>query len=103
MRRRAKRENTLTSGLNLAIAAKGGAYGLAKELGISHQSVQKWTKIPAERVHEVERITGIPRSRLRPDLYPVERERNDAQVWKPGPVPENPAPLPEIDQEDDQA
>lgn len=28
-----------------------------------------WKKVPAEQVVEVERITGLPREELRPDLY----------------------------------
>lgn len=47
---------------------------LARRLGIKVQTIQQWTRIPAERVHEVERVTGIPRHELRPDLYPIARE-----------------------------
>jgi DNA-binding transcriptional regulator YdaS (Cro superfamily) len=38
-------------------------------------TVLRWEagRIPAERVLEIERVTGIPRQKLRPDLYPVER------------------------------
>lgn len=43
---------------------------IARTLGITHGAVYQWQQIPAQRVLEVERITGIPRSRLRPDLYP---------------------------------
>jgi len=42
---------------------------LAAELGISPAAVAQWKRIPAERVVEVERVTGIPRAKLRPDLY----------------------------------
>ena len=45
---------------------------LASRLEISRGSVYKWKwadKIPAERVLQVESITGIPRSELRPDLF----------------------------------
>lgn len=45
---------------------------LARELGLSPGAVYQWRKVPAERVLDVERITGIPRHRLRPDLYLVE-------------------------------
>jgi TorA maturation chaperone TorD len=40
-------------------------------LGISQPAVSNWQKIPAERVLAVEAITGVPRSALRPDLYPM--------------------------------
>lgn len=42
---------------------------LASELGITKQAVYQWRKIPAERARDVERITGIPREYLRPDIY----------------------------------
>lgn len=44
---------------------------LARDLGITHGAVNQWTRVPAERVIEVERATGIPRQELRPDLYPA--------------------------------
>ena len=44
---------------------------LARRLKLSPTAVRKWRKkIPAERVAAVERETGYPRCRLRPDLYP---------------------------------
>lgn len=42
---------------------------LARDLGITRGAVGKWTRIPEDRLIEVERITGIPRNKLRPDLY----------------------------------
>jgi DNA-binding transcriptional regulator YdaS (Cro superfamily) len=48
----------------------GGVSKLAALLGIRHQSFYSWHRIPAERVLDVERVTGIPRHELRPDLYP---------------------------------
>jgi hypothetical protein len=52
-------------GLKLAIEAAGSARRLAAKL-----AVQQWERIPAERVIEVERLTLVPRERLRPDLHP---------------------------------
>jgi DNA-binding transcriptional regulator YdaS (Cro superfamily) len=54
-----------------SIFAKHGVVKLhlAKSLGITHGAVNQWRRVPAERVVEVERITGIPREKLRPDLY----------------------------------
>jgi DNA-binding transcriptional regulator YdaS (Cro superfamily) len=62
------------SPIEQAADAVGSKSELARKLGVKVQSIQQWTRIPAERVLEVERITGIPRHVLRPDLYPVERE-----------------------------
>lgn len=47
---------------------------LAKELKVSPSVLCKWEKgrVPAERVIEVERRTGIARHELRPDIYPPE-------------------------------
>lgn len=44
---------------------------VALDLKLTRAAVSKWERIPAERVVEVERITGIPREELRPDLYRV--------------------------------
>ena len=57
-------------GLEAAIRAAGGVGALARALGISQPSVSNWQRIPAERVLAVESLTGVPRSTLRPDLYP---------------------------------
>lgn len=51
---------------------RGSLAAMAKELGITHSAILQWGRIPAERVLEVERITGISRHDLRPDLYPRE-------------------------------
>lgn len=51
---------------------RGLARKIAFELGISAAAVSFWRQIPAERVLSVEKITGIRRERLRPDLYPQE-------------------------------
>ncbi len=42
---------------------------LARDLGITHGAVNQWRRIPAERVADVERLTGIPRERQRPDIF----------------------------------
>lgn len=56
-------------GLNEAFRSTGGASELARRLGISQPSVSSWTRVPANRVAAVEAATGVPRSRLRPDLF----------------------------------
>ena len=64
-------------GLSAAIQAVGGVSELARRVGISQPSVSNWDKVPAERVMAVEAATGVPRVRLRPDLY---REQPNANV-----------------------
>jgi len=63
-------------GLDLAIRAAGGVGALARAIGIAQPSVSTWRKVPAERVLAVEAATGVSRSDLRPDLYPM---TDDAQ------------------------
>ena len=50
-----------------------GPTGLARALkGATPQAVSQWKITPVLRVLEVERVTGVSRHRLRPDLYPIE-------------------------------
>ena len=58
------------------IKAGGGQSELARKLDIRQQAISQWVargRVPAERVLEVERVTGVPRQQIRPDIYPVER------------------------------
>lgn len=50
---------------------------LAAKLGVQPPALSKWERgrVPAERVLDIERITGIPRHELRPDIYPEPEER----------------------------
>ncbi len=65
---------TRDAGLLAAIDAAGGVVRLSLALGRSRAAAAQWTRVPAERVLDVERITGIPRTTLRPDLYPSEAQ-----------------------------
>lgn len=58
-----------------AITAAGGLSKLADLLDVKPQVVHNWRSrgVPAERVLEVERVTGVSRHQLRSDLYPRER------------------------------
>ncbi|CDP50684.1 hypothetical protein [Devosia sp. DBB001] len=47
----------------------GGLVALATELGIKHQALYSWKRVPADRVLEIERITGVSRHELRPDVF----------------------------------
>jgi TorA maturation chaperone TorD len=66
----APRQGSREHGLDCAIAAVGGVGELARRLGLSQPSVSGWRRIPAERVSAVAEATGLPRTTLRPDLYP---------------------------------
>lgn len=66
--------------LKRAIEAVGGLAGLAKPLGISEQAISQWDEVPPLRVLAVERVSGIPRHELRPDLYPPEPEAASAEA-----------------------
>lgn len=69
--------------LEKALAAvDNNASELARRLGITVQSIQQWRRIPAERVVAVERVTGVPRHELRPDLF----ERQGQSVWRAPPA-----------------
>lgn len=55
--------------LTKAIAAVGGVAALARGLEIAPQAVSQWRRVPADRAGDVERLTKVPRSELRPDLW----------------------------------
>lgn len=65
------------------IRDKEGATSLARKISeisertITRSAISQWTKIPVDRVPEVEQVTGIPRHELRPDradLFPAPKE-----------------------------
>jgi DNA-binding transcriptional regulator YdaS (Cro superfamily) len=61
--------------VNAAIRAAGGLSRLGKAVGITAQGVWRWRRIPPQHVATVERVTGIPRERLRPDIFGAPRPR----------------------------
>jgi len=70
------------AGLLLAIKGAGGTAELARRLGVSQPSVSNWLKVPAERVVDVERASGVPRIQLRPDLFAQPRRSSDPDELK---------------------
>lgn len=60
--------------VELVIKRGGGVVALANALNLDHSAVSKWkrrNRVPTERVPDIERVTGIPRHELRPDLWPA--------------------------------
>ena len=74
-------------GLEQVIRTAGGVRGLSRLLGISQPAISNWKRVPADRILQVESVTGVPRFVIRPDLYgaprmeealdPIEQARAD--------------------------
>jgi DNA-binding transcriptional regulator YdaS (Cro superfamily) len=58
-----------SEGLRLAIAAAGSIHRLALLAGLSPSAVYRWTRIPDARILQIEAATGVPRDKLRSELY----------------------------------
>jgi DNA-binding transcriptional regulator YdaS (Cro superfamily) len=65
----------MNDGLKQAIEKAGGLRALARKLGLAHTSVLQWKKVPDHQIIAIERVTGVPREILRPDLYRSEPEK----------------------------
>jgi DNA-binding transcriptional regulator YdaS (Cro superfamily) len=68
-----------TEALKRACDAAGGQKSLAERIGTTQSQVWYWLKrskrgVPAEFAPKIEGATGISRSELRPDLWPVEAD-----------------------------
>ena len=50
----------------------GGAPAISEALGVSRQSVYKWTYVPLDRCFDIERIFGVPAADMRPDIFPAD-------------------------------
>lgn len=62
----------------LALRTAGGVRPLARKLGVRHQSVTGWRRVPRDRLFEVAQATGLDPAAIRPDLADwcaAERER----------------------------
>src|SRR5262249_18771232 len=59
----------LRTAVKTAGKAAGSMSELARVLGMSSAAIAQWKRIPAERIVEIERATGVRREVLRPDLY----------------------------------
>jgi len=52
-------------------AEHGRSIALARAINVTPGAISQWDRVPAERVIEVERLTGISRHDLRPDIFGV--------------------------------
>ncbi len=68
----------LYAALLAAIKVAGGHTQLAEALGITRSAVHQWSAVPIERAADVERVTGISRERLRPDVFARRLKRRAA-------------------------
>lgn len=50
-------------------AERGRGARLSIRLGITQGALSQWSQVPADRVADVEALTGIPRTELRPDVF----------------------------------
>jgi DNA-binding transcriptional regulator YdaS (Cro superfamily) len=55
-------------------AERGRVKELAAKLGVTHGAISQWKKVPAERLGDVSRATGIPPEELRPDIFQEARQ-----------------------------
>jgi hypothetical protein len=60
-----------STNIEKAINNAGGVSALASLISVTPQSIVHWRNrgIPAKRVLDIERVTGISRHELRPDIY----------------------------------
>jgi hypothetical protein len=63
------KHSLMQDGMQSIRSKRGMLAKVAHGLGLTRAAVVKWDRVPAERVPEVESITGIPRHELRPDLW----------------------------------
>jgi DNA-binding transcriptional regulator YdaS (Cro superfamily) len=68
----------MDTGLQKAFEAAGSPGTLARMLRIDRAAVYRWKDVPAHWIIEIERITGVPREELRPDLYLAPRPKKRA-------------------------
>lgn len=65
----------MDSTLKKAIEGAGGTANLARALNITTQAISQWSRVPADRVIQVEKLSGVSRYKLRPDVFGVEPKK----------------------------
>ena len=72
---------TVTSPFKHARLERGlSLEAIGSSLGVHKTTVMRWEqkRVPAELILEIERVTGIPRHELRPDLFPPVDQPHEA-------------------------
>jgi len=72
---------TTQPALQKAIATLGGQVKLADAIQTSQQNVSNWLrtgKVAPDKVILIEKVTGVSRYELRPDIYPPEESKKAA-------------------------
>lgn len=59
----------MDSNLKKAIDGAGGTTALARALNITTQAISQWQRVPVNRVIQVEKLSGVSRYKLRPDVF----------------------------------
>jgi len=59
----------MNEALNKSIKFAGSSKALAQMLGVTAQAISQWHRVPPARVMEIERLTGVSRYDLRPDIF----------------------------------
>ncbi len=59
----------MTKSLKELIKDHGGPTEFAKALDVTPQAVSQWKQVPTAHVLTVEKITGVSRHELRPDVF----------------------------------
>lgn len=65
------------NGIKRAILAVGGQAALAQKLGVKQPAISYYLykRCPAEKAILIEKITGVPRSEIRPDLFTKDKQK----------------------------
>lgn len=67
---RPRRRNPADPGLVAALQAAGTGRALAEAVGVTESRVSQWPRVPYQHVLTIERVFGVKRSTIRPDVYP---------------------------------
>lgn len=65
----------MKDGLQKAMEVMGSRSALARALGIDQAAIFRWKQIPSKWIIPIERVSGVPREELRPDLYLAPRPK----------------------------